>query len=193
MERGAEAASVLAPVFLDGSAEAGALWIDARYLLALALSREALPAPKAGPPSVVPLSRLSCRPLQLFEQMVELARPTPEPKKEVAANDQADPNEDWILIDQDAVKGEKVILQAKIAAVASEELLTRLASSGGWKPAWSARARTIVEGRQTGLRLNNVPLLDVLAALADSLGLVCHVKDDQCLFALGEELPAETL
>ncbi len=154
---------------------------DARYLLALAGPLEILPNEPPGPFRDDPVSPFTSD--WCLERAVDWGGPGREPEVEAAEG------EEVIEVQPGAV----ALVRVCVHQMAVTGLLDRLAEQARLRIEWTPRARQQVEGRSVVVALERTSLPDALRVLAESLGLVWHIRGDRLTFASEEETSAEEL
>jgi tetratricopeptide (TPR) repeat protein len=183
----AEAANLLFPFLLQNDQPGRVpeeLAAEARYLLALSASFQALPRGPNGPldPGVVrsPLGSWNVRPL------LDDNPPRADKRKRDAL---AAP----VPKEKEAAPPEPMLSKASLERTAVKEALDTLAARCGLQTHWTPTAVKQVEGRSTSMAVGDWPLLDVAAAIAAPLKILCQVQEKTLLWWCEEETDAKTL
>ena len=155
---------------------------EGRFLLALALSFNAMPRVRATPLEDV-LVRPSLQPWKLQTAL-------PWDKEPAAAKKRKDMPA-AIVVQKGTPAAEKRLVDIRVEQSDVARVLEDLTKLGGLKITWSKAARQRVQGRTVRIRLNDWPFLDVVRALTSPLNLRASVKD-AVLHVLTDEEGAKT-
>jgi TolA-binding protein len=163
-----------------------ALLADARYLLALALTLE---AGRPGRPSPLNDSLASHTATDwAVERLLDAAAPTQERAPAVMESPQ-----DVLMVQRLRSGAEDNLVRASIRRAPVSEVINQLADKCGLKPRWTARAEHLAAGRTCTLQIDNLPLPDVLRALADPPGLLWKIEADKLELSAEQEADREAL
>jgi tetratricopeptide (TPR) repeat protein len=172
MRRPAAGKVLLADLLLrsgDPALRGHALLGDARYLLALALSLEALGVRRAGIDSDAPVTHTSSDwSLDRALTWSDLSRPVKSPAPPPA-------RPDVVLVRRVGAGEADVVVAAAAWHTPVNVLLAQVAGQAGLRLEWSPRARDLAEGRTLHVLLDPLPLPDFLRAVGERLGLSWQV------------------
>ncbi len=160
--------------------------VDARYLLGLALTVEALRPGKPGPLVDQAATHTATDwPVERSLDWIAAAKDVEAANLELA--------EDYVVVQRIGTNPEGFLVRAAVKQAVVAVLLERLAQECGLHVEWTPRSRQQVVERTVLVRLESLPLVDVLIALADPLGLVCRVQGNVLQLSSEHEAPQETL
>src|SRR5579885_629317 len=188
MRRPAEARAALYDLLLRPSGSSPrdqAVRADARFLLALALTQEAWHAGRPGPLSdAVAAHRAND---WSVERVLDWAAPPrgPEPPPVGA--------EGTVAVRPPRHAAGQPTVRAAVRNMPVADLIDRLARGAGLRPQWTAAARQQAADRSRSVTVENVPLPDVLRALAGPLGLVWQVQGGALSVSAEAEMGKEEL
>jgi tetratricopeptide (TPR) repeat protein len=189
LRRAAEGKKLLCDLILR-SAQPGLrrhpLFEDAHYLLALALTTNALGSERPGPLNESVIGPLA--PDLRLERVLAWAERSKETEPEPP-----DSGKEEIFVQPLAGAGGDVLVKARVGQTPVATLIDRLAEGGGLKLEWTPLARQQVEERALVVAVENLPLPEVLRALAEPLGLVWTLQGNRLKFSSEEEVPRDVL
>jgi tetratricopeptide (TPR) repeat protein len=143
---------------------------DARYLLGLALTVEALRPVKPTPlVDGVAAHTATDWPVERALDWVTAIKDTE------GAN--LEPGEDYVVVQRFGANPEGFLVRASVKHATVSAILESLAEQCGLKVQWTPQAQQQVAERSTAVLVESLPLYDILRALADPLGLMWHVED----------------
>lgn len=189
MRRPAEAKQLLYDLLLRsgrGGLRDQPLLAEVRYLLALALSMEALRAEKPGPLNEALAAHTPA------DWPVERALDWATPARD-RGRAPLDPGEDFVTVRKGRLGTDEALVQAFVRQSPLADLLDHLAEKAGLRPQWSAHAQEQAAGRTAKLQIDNLPLPDVVRALTDPVGLVGRAEGGVLSFVTEQEAGAEGL
>ncbi len=144
---------------------------DVGYLLALALTLEALHPVKPGPLNDSLASHTSTD--WAVERLMDSVAP-PQEREPVSLQ----PTEDVIVVQRLRPGAEDLMVRATVRQAPLVSLINQLAEKSGLRTEWSAAAEQLAAGRSSKVQIDGLPLPDVLRALTDPQGLVWRIEGD---------------
>jgi len=163
----------------------GPFLADARYLLALAVSAEALPAARPAPYNGAPAGRVGTEwPVERFLDWATAAKGAGKPPR---------PGKTFLTVQCLGPTPAEVLISAFWPSIPAADLLDQVSSRSQFQCRWSAQAREQAVGRSVQLDVETLPLPDLLRAVADPLGLVWEVQGRSLQLSLAAEMPASAL
>jgi len=185
LQRSPEAKALLWDLLLKTSSPAlreQPLVDDVHYLLALALSKDALPSRK-GPAEYDELASFQPEDWTIERFLEWLTLPN-DAKLPAAAPERLE-------LQRLGRRPEDVLVSVTTRQAALAEFIERLATESNLHTEWSARARQQVASRSVTLAVERLPLSDLMQALVERFGLGWRLeKGTVCLFAEDESAPA---
>jgi tetratricopeptide (TPR) repeat protein len=208
LRRPVEAKNLLYPVLLRSAApelRGQAYLADARYLLALTLTLEALKPEKPGPLSDA-LAEYTATDWPVEAALDWVGAPAeakPEkpdkPDKETRAGDeeQGEKGGNFVLLVRSADDPESKRVSADVSQATLLRLIERLAERSQLKVQWSEAAKKVAAERGGTLAVEDVPLsdmlLDVILPLTDPVGLLATLKDGTLRLTTEAETPPDAV
>lgn len=178
--RAADAKGLLSVLLLrsaEPALQTHPLLSDATYLLAVALTVEAMPGDRPGPLDdhtvAGPVAEL---PVGLMLDWVPLTEP--------AEGAGGGKGEDSVSVRRLGARPEEVLVSATVPRGSVLELLERVAWQAQLKTRWADDARLQVAGRSLDVRVDQMPLPDLLRALGVTTGLDWEMDGDTLALAL---------
>ncbi len=181
--RPAEAKALLYPLNLrsgEGQFRDRPQLAEVKYLLALALLREAL---HGGPVDLLGAAPAGPGALDFeLPRALDWAAPLVPPGK---------PTAEGVKVKPFGPNPEDALVTARLDEAAVAQLLERLAGMRKWGMAWSKAARERAGMRRARVAVREVPLPEVLQGLTDPFGLVWEVGEGTLRVRTAEEAPPE--
>jgi tetratricopeptide (TPR) repeat protein len=211
LRRPGEAKNLLYPLLLRaGTSELRTqpYLADARYLLALTLTLDALHGEKPGPLSDAladytatdwPVETALDWVGTVAEEKSDRAKPSGETVKETKADATAEPEKDgnFLMLLESGTGPQSLHMSAAVSQGTLQELLERLAERARLKVEWSEAARKLAAERGAALTVDDLPvtdmLIDVVLPLTDQVGLLATIQEGTLRLVAEAETPSDAL
>jgi hypothetical protein len=211
LRRAGEAKNLLYPLLLRaGTSELRTqpYLADARYLLALTLTLDALHGEKPGPLSDAladytatdwPVETALDWVGTVAEAKSDRARPSGEAVKEMKAEATVEPEKDgnFLMLLESGTGPQSLHMSAAVSQGTLQELLERLAERARLKVEWSVAARKLAAERGAALTVDDLPvtdmLIDVVLPLTDQVGLLATIQEGTLRLVAEAETPSDAL
>lgn len=188
LRRPAEAAPLLGDLILRSAQlglRNGPFLADARYLLAFALSAEALPDQKPQPYSDAPAGRTGMEwPVDRFLKWADLPHAAVKP---------AAPSKPGLQVQCLGPTAAETLVSACFPSIPAAEVLEQVSALSRLQCRWTPRAREQAVGRCVRLETESLPATDLLRAIADPLGLVWEINGTTLQLSMSWENDARSL